>query len=150
MTASGRIHLLIALIAFLAVAAGTLLAGYPLRSGLLWRGWSSPLMPIAALAILDLVLPGRHGFGVETDVVIGAGHREQTGRQVPECGMPPRRAARHTGLVRIILWVRPALRTPRSAATTMVRWSSGSACAPWAGRRPRRPRPPRSVSAATR
>ena len=41
---------------------------------------------------------------METDVVIGAGHREQTGRQVPGCGMPPR-AARHTGLVRIILWV---------------------------------------------
>jgi hypothetical protein len=34
-TASGRIHLLIALVAFLAVAARTLLAAYPLRSGLL-------------------------------------------------------------------------------------------------------------------
>ena len=49
------------------MAAGTLLAGYPLRSGLLWRGWSSPLTPIAALAILDLALPGRHGFGVHSD-----------------------------------------------------------------------------------
>ena len=63
-TAGGRIHLLIALTAFLAVAAGTLLAGYALRSGLSWRGWSSPLMAISALPILDLVLPGRHGFGV--------------------------------------------------------------------------------------
>jgi hypothetical protein len=34
-TAGGRIHLFIALIAFLAVAAGRLLCGYALRSGLL-------------------------------------------------------------------------------------------------------------------
>ena len=49
------------------MAARTLLAGYTLHSGLLWRGWSAPLMPIAALAILDLALPGRHGFGVHCD-----------------------------------------------------------------------------------
>jgi len=37
-TASGSIHLLIALIALLAAAAATPLAGYPPRGGLSWRG----------------------------------------------------------------------------------------------------------------
>jgi len=50
----------------LAVAAGTLLAGHPLRSGLSRRGWPAPLTAIAALAILDLALPGRHGFGARS------------------------------------------------------------------------------------
>jgi hypothetical protein len=39
------------------VATGTLLAGYPLRSGLSRRGWPAPLTAIPALTILDLVLP---------------------------------------------------------------------------------------------
>jgi hypothetical protein len=33
------------------------------RSGLLWRGRPAPLTAIPAQAILDLALPGRHGFG---------------------------------------------------------------------------------------
>jgi hypothetical protein len=54
---------LIALIAFLAVAAGTA-CGF--AAALSWRGWPAPLTAMPALAILDLALPGRHGFGARS------------------------------------------------------------------------------------
>jgi len=66
-TPSGRIHLLLALIAFLAVAVGTLLAGLALRGDPFWPGWTTPLLVISALAIIDLLLLGRHKFGVHSD-----------------------------------------------------------------------------------
>jgi hypothetical membrane protein len=66
-TASGRIHLLFAAIAFLTVAVGTPLASYALRREPSWRERAVPLMVISVLAILALLLLGRHKFGLHTD-----------------------------------------------------------------------------------
>jgi hypothetical membrane protein len=66
-TPSGRIHLLIALIAFLAVAAGTLMASIAMHDDPSWRSLSVPLMVISGLAILVLLLLGRHGFAARSD-----------------------------------------------------------------------------------
>jgi hypothetical membrane protein len=66
-TTSGRVHLLIAAGAFLAVAIGTLIAALALRDDRFWRRWAPPLLAISAAAILALLLLGHSRFRVHSD-----------------------------------------------------------------------------------
>lgn len=65
-TRTGGIHLLTALVAFLAVATGAILASRELRFQAPWRSWAGLLVGTAWAALMPLVLVFALGIGART------------------------------------------------------------------------------------
>ncbi len=66
LTRSGEIHLVVALVAFLAVVAGTIVGSRALRREPLWRPLAVPLAVISTAALLLFLVLGAVGFGAHS------------------------------------------------------------------------------------